>query len=249
MRRMLLASVALVGCSAADIPEVYHGRAGRTVLALPSAIAASVLYDEESDWAPSDKPKSERTDRDAIRRIEFFVDLDHPDSVISDQAARERIMERSGTLHLPALVGHIIGITVDFPPKKPPSAEEIRSQFKRYHVAPAFRTLEPATPEYGFETRRTNWSRPMKNRVRYGSGIFDIDVDYLNAAENTYIFCNDARQAVAPFAPMPTCQFKIVVPELAGIISGSIDRGDVHRWRELRTAALATLHSFVVRPG
>ena len=245
----LLAALAAVGCAAAEVPEVYHGRAGRAVLAVPSTIASSVLYDNESDWTAPEKPKAERTDRDPIRGIEFFVDLDHPDRVITDQAARDRLLERSGTLHLPSVVGHVVGITVDLPAEGQPSAAMIRSgeSVGKLYPAPAFQALKPAPAEYGLETRRADWSKLVKDRERHGIGIFNVDVDYLSRSENTYLYCNDARQVVAPFEPMPTCQFVIVVPELAGRVSGSIDRGDVPRWRDLRAAALATLHFFEVR--
>ena len=215
-------------------------------MAVPSAIASSVLYDGESDWTPPAKPKSERTDQDAIRVIEFFVDLDHPSHVITDQAARERL----GALHLPALFGHVLGLTVDFSPGEQSSAAAIRTRFSvgTASPSPAFRALEPASPEYGLETRRADWSKPVDDRRPHGIGMFDVDVDYLSTTENTYLFCNDGRQSVAPFAPMPFCQFVIVAPQLGAKISGSIDRGDVPRWRDLRAAALATLQSFVVAP-
>lgn len=247
-RRALLAALALASCAAADAPEVYHGRAGKTVLAVPSRIASSVLYDGESDWTAPEKPKAQRTDRDPIRVIEFYVDLDNPDSIITDQAARDRLLARSGTLHLPAVVGHVVGITADFLSEGQPSAAAIRSRFStgKLYPAPAFRALKPAPPEYGLETRRADWSKPVKDRKPHGNGIFDVDVDYLSTTENTWLYCNDAQQVVAPFAPMPTCKFVIVVPELGAQVSGSIDRGDVPRWRDLRAAALATLHSFVV---
>lgn len=250
MRRVLLAMLALAGCAAADVPEVYHGRAGKTVLAVPSRTASSVLYDGESDWTTPEKPKAQRTDRDPIRGIEFYVDLDHPDSIITDQAARDRLLEKSGTVNVPAVVGHVIGITVDFPAGDQRSAAAIQSQFSKgkLYPAPAFQALKPAPPEYGFETRRADWSKPVKDRKLHGGGIFDVDVDYLNTAESTWFYCNDARQVVAPFAPMPTCKFVIVVPELGAQVSGSLDRGDVPHWRELRASALTTLQSFVVSP-
>lgn len=250
MRRALLAMLALAGCAAADVPEVYHGRAGKTVLTVPSRIASSVLYDDESDWTAPEKPKAQRTDRDSIRRIEFYVDLDHPDSIITDQAARDHLLERSGTVNAPAVVGHVVGITVDLPVEKQPSAAAIRSQFSRGNLypAPAFQALKPAPPEFGLETRRADWSKPVKDRERHGFGIFNVDVDYLSVTENTWLYCNDTRQVAAPFAPMASCQFVIVVPELGGRVSGSIDRGDVPHWRDLRAATLMTLHSFVVPP-
>lgn len=86
----------------------------------------------------------------------------------------------------------------------------------------------------------------MRDRERHGGSIFNVDVDYLSVSDNIRLYCNDARQVVAPFAPMASCQFVIVVPELGGRVSGRIDRGDVPRWRDLRAAALMTLHSFVV---
>lgn len=249
-RRTLLAGLALVSCTAADVPEFYRGRAGRVTLAVPSRIAGSVLYDGESDWTAPEKPKAQRTDGDLIKRIEFHVDLDHPESVMTDQAARARLEESSGTLHLPAIVGHVVGITADLSPEGQPSAATVRSHFGTgsMYPAPAFRALKPIPAEYGLETRRADWAKLVKGREPHGAGIFDVDIDYLSTTENTYIYCNDARQVVAPFAPMPTCQFVIVVPELGGRLTGSIDRGDVPRWRDLRAAALATLRSFVVAP-
>jgi hypothetical protein len=246
MWQPLFASLALVNCTAADVPEIYHGRVEQTVLAVPSAIATSVLYDGESDWTPPDKPRSERTDRDAIRMIEFYVDLDQPGHVLTDQAARERLAAHSGTLHLPAIFGHVLGISIDFSPGRQSSAKAIRSQFGRPDFGPAFRALNPTSPEYGLATRRADWSKPVKGRELHGNSIFDVDVDYLSETENTYIYCNDSRQSVAPFASMPTCQFMIIIPKLGGVIRGTIDRGDVPRWRELRAAALATFYSFVV---
>lgn len=245
MWQPLFASLAFVGCALADIPETYHGRVGRTILAVPSAIAGSVLYDGETDWAAPEKPKSNRTDQDVIKSIQFFVDLDQPGHIITDQAARERLVERGAVLHLPAVFGHVLGITVNFGTETQKSAVAIRAQFNSYSFAPAFRALQRAPSEYGLETRRADWSKPVKGREHHGIGMFDVDVDYLSEAENIYIYCNDARQHVAPFAPMPTCQFKIVVPEFEGVISGVIDRGDVSNWRNLRASALATLHSFV----
>ncbi|WP_267380380.1 MULTISPECIES: hypothetical protein [unclassified Sphingomonas] len=239
-------ALAAVSCAAAEVPEVYHGRAGSIVLAVPSRIASSVLYDDESDWTPPDTPKAARTDRDPIRVIEFFVDLDHPDRIITEEAARDRRLQSSGALHLPAVVGHVVGVTVDLPAEGQPSAAAIRAgtSLGQLYPAPAFQALQPAPPEYGLETRRADWSKPVKDRVLHGNGIFDVDVDYLSTAENTYITCNDGRQGVAPFAPMPTCQFIIVVPPLHGRLSGSVDRGDMPRWRDLHAAALHTLHSF-----
>ena len=250
MRCALWAMLALAGCAAAEVPEVYRGRVSKVVLAVPSRIASSVLYDGESDWTTPEKSKAQRTDRDPIRSIEFYVDLDHPDRIITDQAARDRLLERSGTVNGPAVVGHVVGITVDLPTEGQPSAAAIRSQFSKgnLYAAPAFQALKPAHPEFGLETRRADWSRPVKDRQRHGGGIFNVDVDYLSVAENTWLYCNDARQVVAPFAPMASCQFVIVVPELGARVSGSIDRGDVPHWRDLREAALATLHSFVVSP-
>ena len=244
----LLAALALVGCTAVDVPEVYHGRAGRTVLAVPSRVATSVLYEGESDWTTPGKPKAERTDHDPIRVIEFFVDLDRTDSITTDEAARDRLLQRSGTLHLPAIVGHVVGVTVDLPAERQPSAATIRSHFDTGSTfpAPAFQMLKPVPPEYGLQTRRADWSKTVKDRRLHGTGIFDVDVDYLSTTEDTYLYCNDARQLGAPFAPMPTCKFMFVVPGLGGLVSGSIDRGDVSRWRNLRAAALARLHSFVV---
>ncbi|MCI1141608.1 hypothetical protein MOP88_03410 [Sphingomonas sp. WKB10] len=243
--------LALAGCAAADIPEIYHGHAGKSVLAVPSRIASSVLYDGESDWTAPEKPKAQRTDRDPIRLIEFYVDLDHPDSIITDQAARDRLLARSGTVNVPAVVGHVVGITVDLPAEAQPSVAAIRSQFSKGHLfpAPAFQALKPAPPEFGLETRRADWSKPVKDRERHGGGIFNVDVDYLSVADDIWLYCNDTRQVVAPFAPMASCQFVIVVPEMGGRISGRIDRGDVPRWRDLRAAALATLRSFVVSPS
>jgi hypothetical protein len=244
---MLFATLALAGCAAADVPEVYHGRAGKTVLAVPSRIASSVLYDGESDWTAPEKPKAQRTDRDLIRVIEFYVDLDHPDSIITDQAARDWLMERIGTVNVPAVVGHVVGLTVDFSTDGQPSAADVRSQFSRsIFPAPVSQGLKPAPPEFGLETRHTDWSKAAKDRERHSGDIFNVDVDYLSVADNIWLYCNDTRQVVAPFAPMASCQFVIVVPELGGRISGRIDRGDVPRWRDLRAAALMTLHSFVV---
>ncbi len=220
------------------------------MLAVPSRIASSVLYDGESDWTAPDKPKAQRSEDDPIRLIEFYVDLDHPDSIITDQAARNRLLERSGTVNVPAVVGHVVGITVDLPAERQPSAAAIRSHFStgNLYPAPAFQALKPASPEFGLETRRADWSKPVKDRERHGVGIFNVDVDYLSVTENTWLYCNDTRQVAAPFAPMAGCQFVIVVPELGGRVSGRIDRGDVPRWRDLRAAALMTLQSFVVSP-
>lgn len=248
-RRVLLAPLLFVGCSVSKVPEIYHGHVGRTVLAVPSRVASSVLYNGESDWTASERPKAERTNRDPIQSIEFYVDLDHPNMTVTDQAARDRLSERSGELHLPSIVGHVIGITVDFPEAVQSTAAAWRSQLSSGKPYPgAFQALEPALPEYGLETRRADWSKPVEGRERHGNSIFDVDVDYLGRTENIYLYCNDARQVVAPFAPMPTCQFRIIVPEMGGRISGSLDRGDVPRWRDLRSAALATLHSFVAVP-
>ena len=245
----LIAALAASGCAAAEVPEVYHGRAGNFVLAVPSKIASSVLYDGESDWTAPEKPKVQRTDHDAIRIIEFYVDLDHPDQIITDQAARDRLLERSGSVHPGAMVGHVVGITVDFPADGQPSAVDVRSQFSRsIFPAAVSRALKPAPSEYQLETRRADWSKPIKGRKRYGTGIFDVDVDYLSTTENTWLYCNDARQVVEPFAPMPTCKFVVVAPGLGARVSGSIDRSDVPRWRDLRTAVLRTLRSFEV-PG
>lgn len=246
----LIAMLALAGCAATDVPETYHGRVGRTVLAVPSRIASSVLYDGESDWTAPAKPRAQRTEHDPIRLIEFYVDLDHPDSIITDQAARSRLLERSGTVNVPAVVGHVVGITVDLPVERQLSAAAIRSQFSTgsSYPAPAFQALKPAPSEFGLETRHADWSKPVKDRERHGAGIFNVDVDYLSESENTWLYCNDARQVVAPFAPMASCKFVLVVPELGARVSGSIDRGDVPRWRNLRAAAMTTLHSFVVSP-
>ncbi|GHH26810.1 hypothetical protein GCM10008023_41860 [Sphingomonas glacialis] len=117
---------------------------------MPSRIASSVLYDGESDWAAPEKPKVQRTDRDPIRVIEFYVDLDHPDSIMTDQAARDRLLERPGTVNLPAVMGHVVGVTVDFPAGERRSAAAIRSQFSKgtLYPAPAFQALKPAPPEY-----------------------------------------------------------------------------------------------------
>lgn len=243
-----MAMLALTGCAAADVPEVYHGRAGKTVLAVPSGIASAVLYDGESDWTAPEKPRAQRTDRDPIRRIEFYVDLDHPNRVITDRAARDRLLLRIGTVNAPAVVGHVVGITVDFPAEGQPSAAAVRSEFSKSNQYPAlaFKALKPAPSEFGLETRRADWSKPVKDRERHGGGIFNVDVDYLSATENTWLYCNDAQQVVPPFAPMAGCEFVIVVPELGGRVSGRIDRGDVPRWRDLRAIALTTLRSFMV---
>jgi len=240
-----------MSCAAAEVPktpEVYHGRAGKTVLAVPSKVASSVLYDGESDWVAPEKPKTQRTVRDPIRVIEFFVDLDDPGRVITDQAARNRLLERKGSTDQVAVEGHVVGITVRLADEGLLRAAEIRAQFGAgsLYPAPAFRALKPAPSEYGLETRRADWSQRIEDRKRHGNSIFDVDVDYLSTSSETWLFCNDARQIAAPFAPMPTCKFKIVVPSLGAVLSGSIDRADVPLWRDLRAAALLTLNSFVV---
>ena len=243
----LSAALAAAGRAAAEVPEVNYGRAGKAVLAVPTKIASSVLYDGESDWTAPEKSAVRRTDRDPIRTIEFYVDLDHPDQIIADQAARNRLLERSGSVHAGAMVGRVIGITVDFPIDGQPSAADVRSKFSRsIFPAAVSRALKPALSEYQMETRRADWSKSIKGRERYGSGIFDVDVDYLSTTENTWLYCNDARQVVEPFAPMPTCNFVIVVPEFGARVSGSIDRSDVPRWRDLRASALRTLRSFEI---
>lgn len=243
-RRILFVAVTLLGCTAAEVPEIYHGRAGQTVLAVPSRIASSVLYDGESDWVPPERPRAKRTDRDPIQAINFWVDLEQPNKITPDAVARDWLLNRGGAMNLPALNGQIIGISVGFPKSKLPYAATVRSRVSEGVGWP----LKPAPFEHGLETRRADWSQPVEGRTRHGNGIFEVDVDYLSNADNVYIYCNDARQVVAPFAPMATCQFTIVVPELGATMSGSFDRGDVSRWRDLRAAALATLQSFVVSP-
>ena len=228
----------LESCGQADVPEVYHGHVGSVALAIPSRIASSVLYDGESDWKAPDRPKSERTERDAVNEVEFFVDLDHPTQLQEyNYANRVRFVDHP-SVRRPAVSGHLLGVTALLGQEWKERPELIRAGYQGVR----FRGMRPSPPIYGLEARHQDYSAAVSGVQRHG--LSEVDADYLSSPDGVYIQCNDARASVAPFDPMPTCHIWVIDQMIGARLMTDFDRGDLPRWRELKAAMLNTLYSF-----
>ncbi len=234
----LAASVA--GCGQADVPEIYRGHVGPVQLAVPSRIAPSVLYDDESDWTPPDHPRSERTASDSIKEIEYFVDLDHPTELQEENYTNRVRFTQGAAMHHPAVFGHLLGVTALLGPDWKESPEHIRAMYNRHN--PAFHAMRPSPATYGLEARQQDYSVPVPGRERHG--LDKIDADYLSSSDGVYIQCDDAHMSVQPFEPMPTCHIWVIEKTMGARLMTDFDRIDLPRWRDLRSAMLHTLYSF-----